>query len=381
MIVDLIVSGKPATVAFVNPDEEQGGFIPATEDTASLVKVIYKDRTTEFYSIEGWNKLQATGQLEKAFDPNQPRDKDGKWGGNGGGGTDSSSVKQVKVAASDLADAAQEMYDQWEQDEDGLDEMLGSGGICQDVADNMAGVLNELGVEELAIVSSEVGDQHVWVQAVLDGVVHDVDIPPSVYETGSGYNWKKRPGVKITSEHVVVAPAGVPLEEWRATYGYDKAFDPNQPRADDGTWSVSGLTGRLSQASIKETIAEARSTLAPQAREALATVVANFITQYNNSEADTEAVKTSLKHLAGKLEVTTVQARDQVVAVLQSLRAKSMRKSRWWRRRDKWKAKRNWLKPPRSRWLPEPMDDYDEYSTLDEATAWLIALDLNDDNY
>ena len=35
----------------------------------------------------------------------------------------------------ELASAAQSVYDEWEQDEDGNDEMLGGGGICQDIAE------------------------------------------------------------------------------------------------------------------------------------------------------------------------------------------------------------------------------------------------------
>lgn len=31
-----------------------------------------------------------------------------------------------------------------------------------------------------------------------------VDIPPEVYESGSGYSWKKKPDVAIHRDHVVL---------------------------------------------------------------------------------------------------------------------------------------------------------------------------------
>jgi hypothetical protein len=33
---------------------------------------------------------------------------------------------------------------------------------------------------------------------------YEVDIPPSVYETGGGYNWKKKDGIKFTPSDLVV---------------------------------------------------------------------------------------------------------------------------------------------------------------------------------
>ena len=41
--------------------------------------------------------------------------------------------------------AAQKEYDDWAQDEDGMDEVLGTGGICQDIAEKIASILSQHG--------------------------------------------------------------------------------------------------------------------------------------------------------------------------------------------------------------------------------------------
>jgi hypothetical protein len=114
------------------------------------------------------------------------------------------SINAIKSLRKPLATAAQKAYDEWEQDEEGMDEELGAGGICQDVAENMAGVLSEHGIE-VSTVSQTVGEQHVYVYAkTLEGVV-EVNIDPHVYETGAGYTWKKKQGVTIQPNDIYIA--------------------------------------------------------------------------------------------------------------------------------------------------------------------------------
>lgn len=103
----------------------------------------------------------------------------------------------------EMARAAQEKYDEWEQDDDGMDAMLGAGGLCQDIAEALAEVLDSHGVDA-STVSSSVGDQHVWVVARAADGVYTVDIEPRVYETGSGYVWRKRPGVRFKPQDIDV---------------------------------------------------------------------------------------------------------------------------------------------------------------------------------
>ena len=103
----------------------------------------------------------------------------------------------------ELANAAQKIYDDWEQDEDGYCEILGEGGICQDIADAMGNVLLNNGIE-CATVSQHTGEQHVYVVAKIDDGVYNVDIPPHLYETGGGYCWKKIPNIEFDESYVVI---------------------------------------------------------------------------------------------------------------------------------------------------------------------------------
>lgn len=103
----------------------------------------------------------------------------------------------------ELANAAQKIYNEWEQDEDGYCDMLGEGGICQDIADAMANVLSNNGIE-CATVSQHTGEQHVYVVAKIDDGVYNVDIPPHLYETGGGYCWKKIPNIEFDESYVVI---------------------------------------------------------------------------------------------------------------------------------------------------------------------------------
>lgn len=111
------------------------------------------------------------------------------------------SVTMMKNLKIHLARAAQMVYDSWDQDEDGNDEEYGGGGICHDIADAMAEVLEGYGVESKS-VSASVGDVHVFVVAKFAEGVHSIDIPPHIYERGSAYTWTKIPGVKFMPEDI-----------------------------------------------------------------------------------------------------------------------------------------------------------------------------------
>ena len=105
-----------------------------------------------------------------------------------------------------FAVAAQKVYDEWEQDDEGMDPTLGPGGICQDIAESIGDILTYAGID-CTIMEAQTGDQHVWVLAYDDeGGVH-VDISPSVYESGGGYSWSKLPDVEFD---------GGDIDIWRA---------------------------------------------------------------------------------------------------------------------------------------------------------------------
>jgi hypothetical protein len=99
--------------------------------------------------------------------------------------------------------AAQQVYDNWEQNEEGYCDSLGQGGICQDIASAMVGVLDKNDIES-ATVSQTIGEQHVYVVAKTEDGIYEVDIPPYVYETGGGYCWKKIPNVKFDEKDVII---------------------------------------------------------------------------------------------------------------------------------------------------------------------------------
>jgi hypothetical protein len=99
-----------------------------------------------------------------------------------------------------LIAAAQQVYDNWQQ-VDGFDEEFGAGGICQEIASNMSRELGSLGCEHVLELFASVGENHVFLVALLDDGVYQIDIPPAVYETGSGYTWKKRDHVRFTPDH------------------------------------------------------------------------------------------------------------------------------------------------------------------------------------
>lgn len=113
------------------------------------------------------------------------------------------SSKDVARLRPQIAAVAQQVYDAWEQDEEGMDEELGEGGICQDIADAVCGLLDENGIE-CGAVSNSVGDQHVWAIAKLSDGVFIVDINPSVYEVGGGYSWRKRNDVVFDASDVII---------------------------------------------------------------------------------------------------------------------------------------------------------------------------------
>lgn len=122
------------------------------------------------------------------------------------------SLETVLGLRPELAEAAKAVYDAWEQGDDGWDDELGLGGICQDVASAMAGKLGGLGIEHVVQVHASVGENHVFLVALLEDGVYSIDIPPSVYETGGGYVWRKRDSAEFPADCVEVFRVGDLME-------------------------------------------------------------------------------------------------------------------------------------------------------------------------
>ncbi len=104
-----------------------------------------------------------------------------------------------------LVKAAQGVLDGWDQDEDGLDDELGEGGVCDRVSEAMTSVLYSIpGVE--VVDGGHDGDDHVYAIVYDEVDAFAVDIPPGVYEVGGGYSWRKRDGVVLSLDDVIVEP-------------------------------------------------------------------------------------------------------------------------------------------------------------------------------
>lgn len=111
-----------------------------------------------------------------------------------------------------LIKAAQAQLDEWQQDEDGIDEVLGAGGCCGLIADAMSGELSSLGFDTARMGTDFEGGARVR-RRQHHGGVFIVDVPARVYETGAGYVWTKRPGVVLTPDDLVLDRVAGPMTQ------------------------------------------------------------------------------------------------------------------------------------------------------------------------
>ena len=113
-------------------------------------------------------------------------------------------LNKLRSIRTEMAHAAQEVYDSWDQDEDGDDPELGSGGICDRISDALASVVVNA-IEDVEVhEGGQDGDDHSWLIVMNNAEAYSVDIPPRVYETGGGYSWKKIPDVVFKSDDIVI---------------------------------------------------------------------------------------------------------------------------------------------------------------------------------
>lgn len=113
-------------------------------------------------------------------------------------------LDMLEGVRSQLAAAAQHVYDAWQPNDEEGDDEYGFGGICDAVARAMSEVLSALPVS--LIDGGQDGDDHAWIIAYTESEAMGIDIPPSVYETGGGYSWTKIPDVTIQPDDVVFFP-------------------------------------------------------------------------------------------------------------------------------------------------------------------------------
>lgn len=97
-----------------------------------------------------------------------------------------------------LAKAAEIEYNNWNQNEEGIDEELGGGGICDRIADSLSSTFEKLKPSNLVDWESftmyKENECHTDMYIVnhKQRKIYEVGLPPYHYESGGGYTWKKK---------------------------------------------------------------------------------------------------------------------------------------------------------------------------------------------
>lgn len=117
--------------------------------------------------------------------------------------------QELRRICPQLAAVAQKVYDDWKEEEDA------GGGICDSIADEMTTAVINLIPDVQVREGGHDGDDHAWiiVQREATGESFGVDLPPSTYETGAGYQWKKLEGVVIRPSDVEIFRAAYEVED------------------------------------------------------------------------------------------------------------------------------------------------------------------------
>lgn len=110
--------------------------------------------------------------------------------------------KELDSLKEKIAQCAQNVYDNWSQDASGYDEVVGYGGICHLIADEIISLLDQYDIYCTTVSSSH--EVHVYVVAKLEEGVFKIDIPYNFYETGGGYHWEKKLNVCFNEDVVYI---------------------------------------------------------------------------------------------------------------------------------------------------------------------------------
>jgi hypothetical protein len=112
--------------------------------------------------------------------------------------------QELETLRPQIAAAAQEIYDAWDQ-VDGLDMDLGGGGICDQISAEISGIVAN-NIDASIDEYGHDGDDHASVVVSRAGEQYVVDINFRHYESGGGYSWRKIPDVVFTPEMVDILP-------------------------------------------------------------------------------------------------------------------------------------------------------------------------------
>lgn len=117
---------------------------------------------------------------------------------------DTDLYRQLVALKPKFVAAAQKILDDWKQDDEGWDEEFGSGGVCHEIADAIANVVYDAGLKVETTRGEDHEINHYWTIVLDNDQAFGIDIPPNVYETGAGYTWKKKHGVELTTDGLVI---------------------------------------------------------------------------------------------------------------------------------------------------------------------------------
>lgn len=130
--------------------------------------------------------------------------------------SEQSSEQILRGLATAIAEAANRVYADWVQDEQGESVKYGYGGICDDVAAAICEVVDRAGVAEDVRTYHISDDNHTVALVLMPDGIFEVDIPHRTYETGSFYRYRKRPDITIEADDVVVSKLTDDGSEWNA---------------------------------------------------------------------------------------------------------------------------------------------------------------------
>jgi len=113
------------------------------------------------------------------------------------------SEEQIQQIKEIYAEEAQSVYDIWQLNGE-ADDLFGSGGICDAIAEAAVEAIRELGYEAGGMRNTDI--PHTWFWVELSDEAYEFDIPYSVYETmsweGSTAFFRKLADVEFSPDQV-----------------------------------------------------------------------------------------------------------------------------------------------------------------------------------
>jgi hypothetical protein len=111
---------------------------------------------------------------------------------------------------------AQKIYDDWEQDDEGFDDLYGVGGICDDIADKFCEIIYNSNDEFICTTIYDAHNYHtsVYVANTNTKELYHIDLPYYHYEKGAGYNWEKIPNVTFDVSMIEINDISHDYEEY-----------------------------------------------------------------------------------------------------------------------------------------------------------------------